>query len=103
MPARFHRLDETHRERIRFACDGTEVEAMAGDSLLTAILTNAGWLRVTEFDHQPRAGFCLMGACQDCLVWTADGARLRACSTPVTPGLTIFTRAPGDAWPPLLS
>ena len=33
-----------------------------------------------------------MGPRQDCWVWTADGGRLRACTTPVTEGMSIVTR-----------
>jgi peptide/nickel transport system ATP-binding protein len=35
-----------------------------------------------------RAGFCLMGACQDCWV-TVEGIRRRACGTLVTPGMQV--------------
>lgn len=107
MGATFHRLGETHRPRLTIWCDDHPIEALEGDTLLTAILTRtggAGYLRKTEFDRQPRAGFCLMGACNDCIVWTADGGRLRACSTPVREGLRIFTRVPEAAhWPDFLS
>jgi len=33
----------------------------------------------------------LMGACQDCWVQLADGERLRACATPVQPGMDLRT------------
>jgi predicted molibdopterin-dependent oxidoreductase YjgC len=95
----FHRLAETARPRIAFVLDGQPATALEGDTLLTAILTNAGALRVSEFGDGPRAGFCLMGACQDCWVWTEDGTRLRACGTPVSAGLRIVTQ--GAPWPRL--
>jgi predicted molibdopterin-dependent oxidoreductase YjgC len=87
-----HRLDETDRPRIAFTIDGQPATALEGDTLLTAILVNAAALRHSEFGDGPRAGFCLMGACQDCWVWTEEGARLRACGTPVAAGLRILTR-----------
>ena len=40
-----------------------------------------------------------MGACQDCWVWTADGHRLRACSTTVEEGMHIVTQQPEATWP----
>ena len=43
-----------------------------------------------------RAGFCLMGACQDCWVWLADGPRVRACTTPVAEGMHVLTHAPPE-------
>lgn len=92
--ARFVRLDETDRPTVAFEVDGAPATALAGDTLLVAILANGGRLRDAEFGGEARAGFCLMGACQDCWVWTAEGERLRACSTPVSEGLRILTRDP---------
>jgi predicted molibdopterin-dependent oxidoreductase YjgC len=94
--ARLHRLAETGRRAVALEIDGTAVTALEGDTLLVAILANAGALRESEFGDGMRAGFCLMGACQDCWVWTAGGERLRACSTPVATGLRIVTR--GVPW-----
>jgi len=42
-----------------------------------------------------------MGACQDCWVWTAEGGRLRACSTEVAEGMAVSTQAPELTWPHL--
>ena len=88
----FRRVAERERRRITFTLDGVETEALEGDTVLTAILTTRGYLRIAEFTETPRAGFCLMGACQDCWVATADGAALRACTTYVTENMAIVTR-----------
>ena len=93
---RFHRLGETDRAPVRIEIDGASVLALAGDTVQVAILTHAGALRENEFDHKPRAGFCLMAACQDCLVWTVAGEQLRACSTEVIEGMRIVTK--GTTW-----
>ncbi|MCB1341784.1 MAG: (2Fe-2S)-binding protein [Pseudooceanicola sp.] len=95
---RVRRLAETGRAPVGFLIDGQPASALAGDTLLTAILANVPALRQSEFGPEPRAGFCLMGACQDCWVWQKDGPRLRACSTPVTDGLHILTQPP-ETWP----
>jgi len=79
---------------VRILVDRAEVQAFAGDSVLVAVLTARNALRRHEFSGEPRAGFCLMGACQDCWVWLADGARVRACTTPVAEGLHVLTQAP---------
>jgi predicted molibdopterin-dependent oxidoreductase YjgC len=100
MTARFVRLGETERPRVAFQIDGRLVSACEGDTLLVAMLTNIGHVRKSEFGDGPRSGFCLMGACQDCWVWTTAGKRLRACSTPVAPDLQIVTERSEDAWPP---
>src|SRR3954462_8613252 len=74
--------------------DGVEVQAYAGDSLLVAVLTARDALRRHEFSDEMRAGFCLMGACQDCWVWLADYSRVRACTTLVTSGMHVLSSAP---------
>lgn len=79
---------------VRIRIDGAEATAYAGESVLVAVLAVRGALRQHEFSHEMRAGFCLMGACQDCWMWLADGARVRACTTVVADGMHILTGAP---------
>jgi predicted molibdopterin-dependent oxidoreductase YjgC len=98
MSARFVRLAETARPPVSIVVDGQPVEALQGDTLLVAMLCAVGHLRSSEFGDGNRAGFCLMGACQDCWVWTEDGERLRACSTAVSEGMKICTRTPEATW-----
>lgn len=95
----FQRVAEHNRHSVRFRLDGSDVEALEGDTLLTAILLLGKRLRDGEFDADrpgggPRAGFCLMGACQDCWIWRTDSQRIRACTTYVTDGLEVRTKAP---------
>ncbi len=99
MSGRFVRLAERERATVRLTVDGTPIEALQGDTLMVAILSQRAALRQSEFDEGRRAGFCLMGACQDCWVWTRDGARLRACSSEVREGLDILTKQPEAVWP----
>ena len=94
MEARFVHLGETARASVRFTLDGSTVEALEGDTLLVAMLANGRHLRQSEFGDGRRAGFCLMGACQDCWVWLADGRRVRACTTRVTDGMHVLTGTP---------
>jgi predicted molibdopterin-dependent oxidoreductase YjgC len=98
MNARFVRLAETARTRVRIVVDGEPVDALDGDTLMVALLNNVRSLRESEFGDGRRAGFCLMGACQDCWVWTAHGTRLRACTTVVAEGMNIVTRQPEATW-----
>jgi len=83
------RLAETERRPIRLTLGDRVIEALEGDTLLTALLLARGHLRISEFGDGPRAGFCLMGACQDCWVALADGRRLRACTTLAEDGMTL--------------
>lgn len=102
MNPRFIRLAETARARVRLVIDGQVAEALEGDTLMVALLQNVRSLRESEFGDGKRAGFCLMGACQDCWVWTADGERLRACTTEVKDGMSIITKQPEATWPNLV-
>ena len=87
----FKRLKETGREPIAFKLNGHFVQALKGDTVLTAILTNQGFLRHSDHQNQPRAGFCLMGACQDCWVTLESGESVRACTTAIEPNMHIVT------------
>lgn len=97
MPA-FVRIAETERPSVSFLADGQSVKGLEGDTLLVALMVNAIPLRQSEFGDGPRAGFCLMGTCQDCWVWTNTGQKLRACTTPITSSLSVVTRPPEDQW-----
>lgn len=76
---------------IPFTLNGKALSGRAGDTVLTALLTQVECLRISDFSHEPRAGFCQMGACQDCWVLTADGKRIRACSTHLEAGMNLRT------------
>ena len=89
-----HRLKGAPRPSLTFELDGQTCTALAGDTVLTAILTQAERLRESEFSALPRAGFCLMGACQDCWVQQVDGPRLRACTTRLEAGMRLQTQEP---------
>lgn len=102
MSGRFVRVAEQGRPTFSILIDGVPCAAAQGDTLLVALLSNVPAVRDSEFGEERRAGFCLMGACQDCWVWCADGTRLRACTTFAAPGMSIVTKreALGEGvWP----
>ena len=98
MSGRFVRLAERQRRAVALRIDGRPVEALEGDTVLVAMLSAVDHIRTSEFDDRHRAGFCLMGACQDCWIWTCGGERLRACSTLVTEGMELCTTPPQYPW-----
>jgi hypothetical protein len=85
-----------HGAPIRITVDGEALDARAGDSILAAVLLRRRALRRHEFGGELRAGFCLMGACQDCWVWLDRERRVRACTTTVTEGMRIDLDAPDE-------
>ncbi len=95
MSGLFVRLKPRDGATLRITVDGAAVEARAGDTLMTAILLARPALRRFEFGPGMRAGFCLMGACQDCWVTLATGARVRACTTLAADGMSVVA-GPSD-------
>ena len=87
------RLLDQVREPVAFTVDGLPAEARRGDTLLTAILADGlGHVRTSEFGDGRRAGFCWMGACQDCWVVVDGRGMVRACTTLVESGMKVVRR-----------
>jgi predicted molibdopterin-dependent oxidoreductase YjgC len=89
----FRRLVEPERASVRLVVDGRAVTAAPGDSVAAALLA-AGVVacRTTPVSGAPRAPYCMMGVCFDCLV-TIDGVGSRqACLTRVRDGMVVETQ-----------
>src|ERR1700738_262590 len=73
----------------RITFDGTEIEALPGETVAAA-LAAADIVAVRETrSHAPRGPFCGMGVCFDCLV-TVDGRpSQRACLTKIEAGMDV--------------
>src|SRR5687767_14365566 len=74
---------------IEFRFDGQTVSAGEGENIACALFA-AG---IRTLRGSPRTGtargmFCLMGSCQECVVWV-DGRRVPACQEPVRSGLDV--------------
>ncbi len=91
---RLVRVAPLRTSTVRISLDGNPIVAQDGESILAAVLRVERRIRRSEFGGGDRAGFCLMGACQDCWVWLGDGQRARACTTLVSDGIQIFADAP---------
>ena len=87
------RLLDQDRTAITFTVDGVQLPAKQGDTLLTAMLTaGLGHVRTSEFGDGGRAGFCWMGACQECWVLVVGQGVRRSCTTLVEPGIEVVRR-----------
>jgi predicted molibdopterin-dependent oxidoreductase YjgC len=88
----FRRLDEKGAALI-LTVDGKEIRARNGDTVAAAMLAaGSGRFRTTPVSGAPRAPYCMMGVCFDCLV-TIDGVGSRqACLVPVREGMAIETQ-----------
>ena len=88
----FKRLAEAGTT-VALTIDGKSVQAKSGDTVAAALLA-AGIerCRTTPVTGAPRAPYCLMGVCFDCLV-TLDGVGSRqACLVAVRDGMTVETQ-----------
>jgi predicted molibdopterin-dependent oxidoreductase YjgC len=90
-PPILRRIAEFDSPLVTFTLDGKSVQARQGESVLAAVLSQSGHLRTHETTGEPRAGFCLMGTCQDCWMWFGPDRRGRACTTPVVEGMRVST------------
>ena len=82
------RLVDHDRAPLAFSLDGAPATAREGDTILTAVLTIRRRLAESSGVDAPGAGFCLMGACQECWI-EADGAPVRACGTLIVAGMRV--------------
>ncbi len=75
---------------VRLTLDGVAIEAATGDGVAAALLAaDAGAFRTTPETAAPRAAYCMIGVCFDCLV-TIDGvANRQACMETVRDGMVI--------------
>jgi len=85
----FQPIDPPSSDPVVFHFDGAEIQGRAEDTLLAALLRHGARIGTSEFDGTPRAGFCLMGSCQECTIWDRNGRRMRACMTDVRAGLSL--------------
>lgn len=85
-------------ERITFTWRGERLQAKQGETIASALFAHG----IRIFGHHPRDGapqgiFCANGQCAQCMV-LADGAPVKACMTPVQPGMHVM---PIDGLPSL--
>ena len=98
-----HRRDNTG-ERVTVNIDGKDIDAAAGESVAAAVLAAgpaATATRTTPISGAPRAPYCMMGVCFECLMEIDGVPNRQACMVTVQPGMKIKrqtgARAVGDA------
>jgi sarcosine oxidase subunit alpha len=75
---------------VTITFEGRPIEAVEGEPIAAALLAaGVRTLRRSERARTPRGVFCNIGHCYECRV-VIDGERdVRACLTPVRPGLSV--------------
>jgi hypothetical protein len=80
--------------------DGVPVRLHQGDSVAVAVLcAGGGPYRRTILGNAPRAPFCMMGVCFECLVEVDGVPNRQGCLVPARPGMRIV-RQTGLPLPP---
>jgi predicted molibdopterin-dependent oxidoreductase YjgC len=89
----FQRLPELGGESTEVTIDGRKASVRAGDTVAAALIAaGLDHCRTTPVSGAPRAPYCMMGVCFDCLV-TIDGVGNRqGCLVRVRPGMAIETQ-----------
>ena len=89
----FRRLPDVASATVTITVDGRAVAARAGYTVAAALLAHGSEpYRTTAISGEPRAPYCMMGVCFDCLV-TIDGvANRQGCLVPVCEGMVVATQ-----------
>lgn len=79
--------------KIAVLFDGGPIEAYEGETVAAALVA-AGHtaFRKTARQGAPRAVYCGMGVCYDCLVVVDGQTNQRACMTPVRDGMQVTSQ-----------
>lgn len=83
---RLHKEEDT----VSISIDGVEVDVPAGISVAAAmLLAGPAPYRQTAVKQTPRAPWCMMGVCFDCLIEIDDVANQQGCMVTVADGMQL--------------
>ena len=86
----FKLAQSSSSKTVTISIDGNSSEVPGDLTVAAALLTSAsGPTRTTPVSGAPRAPFCMMGVCYECLVVIDGQPNRRACQEPVRDGMRI--------------
>lgn len=86
----FRKLHDPGPQAVTVFIDGRPVVAETGESVAAVMLRQPErWGRTTPVSESPRAPFCMMGVCFDCLVEIDGKGSVQGCLTQVRAGMRI--------------
>ena len=90
----FRKLHEPGAQALTLTIDGVPVTAEPGETVAAVLLRQqTAASRTTPVNESPRAPYCMMGVCFDCLVTIDGAANQQACLVAVTQGMSVLTQA----------
>ena len=86
----FKRLDKNPEKQVSISINGKPFDVPAGETVAAAVLASGiGHTRTTAISNSPRAPFCLMGVCFECLMVINGLPNQRACKVYVAEDMII--------------
>ena len=86
----FRRLDEAGAAPVTVFVEGKAVSVRQGDTAAAAaMLAGLGHTRTSPVDGSPRAPYCMIGACFECLLVIDGVASRQGCLVEVREGMRI--------------
>ncbi|MDX3806741.1 (2Fe-2S)-binding protein [Bosea thiooxidans] len=87
----FRRIEPgTPEQSPTVSFEGRQIAFRPGDSLAAALLAaGISALRQSPVDASPRAPYCMMGVCFECLVEIDGRQNQQACLTPAQDGMVV--------------
>jgi len=90
MSSIFRRLEEPDTQWINIDIEGETVRVPVGETVAAAILASGlRSCRTTPLSGEPRAPFCMMGVCFECLMEIDGIPNRQACQVQVREGMRI--------------
>ncbi|GFO71818.1 D-hydroxyproline dehydrogenase subunit gamma [Bathymodiolus japonicus methanotrophic gill symbiont] len=99
----FKQLQNNDLGNLEVTLDGCKILVPQGTSVAAVVLAQGlRSTRTTPISNSPRAPFCMMGVCYDCLMIIDGKANQHSCATYVKQGMHVETQqgvgpALGDA------
>ncbi len=85
---------------VSFEFEGETVTAEDGETVAAALLAHGvRHVRDAVVSGRPRAPYCMIGACFECLVEIDGRPNRQACMTPVRAGMTVRRQGGADVTP----
>ena len=86
----FKRLDKNPEKLVSININGKPFNVPDGETVAAAVLASGiSHTRTTPVSASPRAPFCLMGLCYECLMIINGLSNQRACQQQVAEGMII--------------
>jgi predicted molibdopterin-dependent oxidoreductase YjgC len=86
----FRRLTEPDSRQVTVTIEGRTHRVPAGQSIASAMLAAGLYrTRTSAVSASPRAPYCMMGACYECLVVIDGEPNQQACLTPLRESMVI--------------